>query len=116
MDKIKFSNGEQNIKQYNVFKNKKNKKSGLNVIVTNKRLICINYDESGANTSNNVKEVPLKDIDGVLTTTYSKKRSIIAMVIWILLSLFFFKISQFFLPHFLPHLPRTSSVPSPLFN
>ena len=46
MNKIIYSKDEKEIRYYNVFKNKKNNKIGLDLIVTNKRLITINYDES----------------------------------------------------------------------
>lgn len=81
MNKIIYSKDEKEIRYYNVFKNKKNNKIGLDLIVTNKRLITINYDESKGQLSQQVSELPLSEINGILTTSYLSKFDLRSVII-----------------------------------
>ena len=82
MIRIKYSQDEKELRYYNVFKDKKKKDDkGLDLIVTNKRVILISYTKNKIGFTQEVKEIPLNDVNGILSTCFRLKRMFLQIIL-----------------------------------
>lgn len=95
---IMYSKDEKEVRRYNVFQGKGGNpsKRGLDLIVTNKRIISKSYINGVTKELSDVRETPLENASGDIQTSVAKKVKVWKVILYIFIALWFFSMADSF--------------------
>ena len=95
---IIYSKGEKEVRRYNVFQGKGAlpEKRGLDLIITNKRIISKSYIKGAASGLSEMQETPLSSSSGDIHTSVARKVKVWKVIVYIFAALWFLSISARF--------------------